>query len=204
MRFDKLTLKAQDAFQEAQTLAERAKSSAVDVEHLLLALLRQEGGIVPPLLEKMGVDADRLAPEIEAEIARQPKAEGATSYGAQLSGRLQKVMTDAFAEADKLGDEYVSSEHALLGIVKEPGFSGKTLRSQGATRDALLKAIESLRGGRKVTDPGAEDRYQALEKYGIDITDRARTGKLDHVIGRDDEIRRVIQVLSRRTKNNPV
>lgn len=204
MRFDKLTLKAQDAIQEAQALAVKLQHSTIDVEHLLLALLFQDEGVVKPILEKLSAEPLALRNALERELERQPKVQGSAAHGGSMGARLQKVFNDAFSEAEKLGDEYVSSEHFLLGIASEAGFAGKELRSHGVTREALLAAMEDIRGGRRITSQNAEDQYQALEKYGIDLTARARSGKLDPVIGRDEEIRRVIQVLSRRTKNNPV
>lgn len=204
MRFDKLTIKAQEALQIAQSIAQRYQHSNVEVEHLLLALLEQEGGLTRPLLEKVGVDALRVMRDLEADLEKAPKVQGSVAHGTNLSTRLQKVVQDAFSLADQMKDEYVSTEHFLVAISGEAGFSGKLLRSSGVTKEALEAAVEDVRGGRRVTDPNAEDRYKALEKYGIDITAKARMNKLDPVIGRDEEIRRVIQVLSRRTKNNPV
>ncbi|MFZ4507879.1 MAG: ATP-dependent Clp protease ATP-binding subunit, partial [Fimbriimonas sp.] len=204
MRFEKLTLRSQEAFQAAQSIAERNRHSSVEVEHMLLALLHQDGGVVKPLLQKLSVDPGNLIAEVEKEVASMAKVEGATTYGGSISTRLTRVFQDAFTLAEKMGDEYVSSEHILACIIEESGPSGRLLRGAGATRKDLIKAVEELRGGRKITDAGAEERFQALEKFGVDLTDRARAGKLDPVIGRDEEIRRVIQVLSRRTKNNPV
>ena len=204
MRFDKLTLKAQDAFQAAQEIAVQHQHQSVDAEHFALALLQQDEGVTGPILEKLSVDVNAIRREIEGELAKQAKVSGASGYGSAISGRLQKIFNDAFSEADKMGDTYVSTEHILMALVAEAGFVGKTLRSHRVTLENLRGAVEEFRGGRKVDDPGAEDRYQALEKYGIDLTARARQGKLDPVIGRDEEIRRTIQVLSRRTKNNPV
>jgi len=204
MRFDKLTLKAQDAVQAAQELAVQMQHASFDIEHLLVALLRQDEGLVKPLLEKLSADSATILQTVETELARQPKVQGAAQHGATIGQRLQKVFNDAFSEASKLGDEFVSTEHFLLGILGDAGFSGKALRAHGVTRENLLAAIDDIRGGRRVTSQSAEDQFQALDKYGIDLTARARSGKLDPVIGRDEEIRRVIQVLSRRTKNNPV
>lgn len=204
MRFDKLTLKAQDAFQGAQQLAERYKHSSIDIEHMLLTLLNQDEGVVRPILEKLSADPEGLKQVIAADLDKQAKVQGSAQYGATMGARLQKAMNEAFVEAEKLDDEYVSTEHFLLGIAAEAGFAGKELRARGITREALLAAIKDIRGGRRVTSQSAENQFQALEKYGIDLTARARSGKLDPVIGRDEEIRRVIQVLSRRTKNNPV
>jgi ATP-dependent Clp protease ATP-binding subunit ClpB len=204
MRFDKLTIKAQQAFQEAQSTAERLHHTSVDADHLLAALLAQDDGVTRPILEKLSADPQAIRQEIDDELERAPKVQGAANYGSSITGRLQKVFNDAFAEADTLKDDYVSTEHLLVALAGEPGAAGKALRGQGVTKEALLTAIDDIRGGRRVTDENAEQRYQALDKYGIDLTERARMGKLDPVIGRGEEVRRVIQVLSRRTKNNPV
>ncbi|HRJ27817.1 MAG TPA: ATP-dependent chaperone ClpB [Fimbriimonadaceae bacterium] len=204
MRFDKLTLKAQEAFQLAQNFAVEHQNQAVEAEHLLLAMLQQDGGITPSILDKLGADRHRLEDEIRAEIERIAKVQGASSYGASITGRLQQLFHDAFKIAGGMQDEYVSTEHLLIAMSEDKGAAGKHLRAVGASSDSLRLAISEIRGGRRVTDAGAEDKYQALEKYGIDLTERARLGKLDPVIGRDEEVRRVVQVLSRRTKNNPV
>jgi len=204
MRTDKLTIKAQESIQEAQSVATRLQHSSIDVEHLLAALLAQDGGITTPILQKIGAEPAIVRRTLEDDLAKMAKVSGAASYGASMTGRLSSLFNAAFAEAEKLGDEYVSTEHFLLAMADDQGAAGRTLRLHGATKDALAKAITEIRGGRKVDDPNAEANYQALEKYGIDLTARARAGKLDPVIGRDEEIRRVIQVLSRRTKNNPV
>jgi ATP-dependent Clp protease ATP-binding subunit ClpB len=204
MRFDKLTIKAQEVFQSAQQLAERFKHSAIETEHVLLAMLQQDGGIAQPILEKIGVNAAAVRREVEAELESTPKVSGATSHGATIGSRLQRVFADAFSAAEAMKDEYVSVEHFLLAIAKDPGFSGRLFKTHGLSEDQLLQAVESLRQGRRITDQNPEDKYQALDKYGVDLTARARQGMLDPVIGRDEEIRRVIQVLSRRTKNNPV
>ncbi len=195
---------AQDAFQAAQEKATALQHSNIEPEHLMAALVDQDGGIVRPILEKLGANPATIVGEVQQELDKQAKASGASSYGANLSGRLQKIMTEAFREADAMKDDYVSSGHMLLALVEDPGFAGKILKGQGINKKALQSAIEDVRGGKRVVDQNAEERYQALEKYGIDLTARARQGKLDPVIGRDEEIRRVIQVLSRRTKNNPV
>ncbi len=204
MRFEKLTLKAQEAFQAAQHLAEELRHQTVDVEHLLAALLQAPDGLSRSLLAKLDADPDRVLREARGALDGLAKVGGASSYGGSISTRLSNVFNDAFSRAEALKDEYVSTEHLLLAIAAEPGASGKTLRAAGVSDAGLVSAIEDVRGGRRVTDQGAEDRYQALEKFGIDLTARARAGKLDPVIGRDEEIRRAIQVLSRRTKNNPV
>ncbi len=204
MRFDKLTLRAQEAFQSAQAWAERMKHTTLESEHMLAALLAQEDGVTKPILEKLSVDSGKLLRTIEEELGRMAKVQGAAQYGSSLGPRLSQALNDAFAAAERMGDEYVSTEHILLALTDDKGAAGRELRSAGVTRDRLELAIEDVRGGRKVDDPHAEDRYQALDKYGIDLTAKARQGKLDPVIGRDEEVRRVIQVLSRRTKNNPV
>jgi ATP-dependent Clp protease ATP-binding subunit ClpB len=204
MRFDKLTLKAQDALQNGQAIASQIQHPAVDTEHLALGLLQQDGGIAAPLLEKIDVDPSAVIQDINEALGRMPKVSGGAAYGSQMTSRLQQNFNVAFSEAEKLGDSFVSTEHLILAIVQENGPLGKSIRARGASRDKVLAAIDALRGGRKVNEPNAEEKYQALEKYGIDLTEKARAGKLDPVIGRDEEIRRVIQVLSRRTKNNPV
>ncbi len=205
MRFDKLTIKAQEAVQEAQQLAEQYRHPAIDNEHLLLALLRQEGGVVPSLLQKLGVMPRTVETAIAQELARRPQVSGASTVGAQITHRLKAVFDAAFDEAMRLKDEYVSTEHLLLGLTADTsGEAGRVLRMHGVSREAALKALQEIRGGQRITDQNPEEKYQALEKYGRDLTLQARRGKLDPVIGRDEEIRRVIHVLSRRTKNNPV
>ncbi len=204
MRLDKLTLKAQEAVQEAQSVSERLQHTTIDVEHLVSALLAKGDGVVAPLLKKIGLNPDQVLTEVEAELAKTPKVQGGTSYGSAMSSRLQNLLNAAFKEADALKDEYVSSEHILLAATEDSGFTGRLLKSLGANKAIVQKAIAEIRGGRRVTSPNAEESYQALEKYGQDLTAAARSGKLDPVIGRDEEIRRAIQVLSRRTKNNPV
>jgi ATP-dependent Clp protease ATP-binding subunit ClpB len=205
MRFDKLTLKAQNAIEIAQAVASRFQQTNMEPETLLLALLEQPEGLARPILEKVGANPNLLTRDADAELAGTPKVQGATAnYGGSIGSRLQKVFNEAFGIADKMGDEYVSTEHFLLALTDDSGAAGRILKQAGVTKKALDAAIEDLRGGRNVTDQNAEDKYQSLEKYSIDLTARARTGKLDPVIGRDEEIRRTIQVLSRRTKNNPV
>jgi ATP-dependent Clp protease ATP-binding subunit ClpB len=205
MRFDKLTIKAQEAVQEAVHLAEQYRHPAVDSEHLMLALLQQERGVVPAILQKLGVMPAVIRNGIEAELKRRPQASGASAVGAQMTQRLKVVFDTAFEEATRLKDEYVSTEHLLLGLAADTaGEVGRLLRANGVSRDAILRALQDIRGGQRITDQNPEEKYQALEKYGRDLTLLARQGKLDPVIGRDEEIRRVIHVLSRRTKNNPV
>ena len=204
MRFDKLTIKAQDAIQRAQEFATHYRHSNIDAEHLLLALLTQEDGVSVPMLERASANVAEVKKAVEAELDKFAQVSGAASYGSAMSGRLSNVFNTAFSEASKLEDEYVSTEHLLLALAEEHGAVGKLLKAAGVTRATMLRVIEDMRKGRKITDQNAEDRYESLEKYGNDLTQRAREGKLDPVIGRDEEIRRVIQVLSRRTKNNPV
>ncbi|HYM61847.1 MAG TPA: ATP-dependent chaperone ClpB [Thermoanaerobaculia bacterium] len=204
MNFNKLTVKAQEAVAEAQNLARGAGNPEVTAEHLLLALLRQEGGIVAPVLNKLGLNPAAIETETASAIAKFSKVAGASAEP-MVSSSLRKVFDDAFKSAEDFKDEYVSTEHFLPGIagVKETS-AAQILRKNGVTKDAVLKALQSVRGTQRVTDQNPEDKYQALERYARDLTQLARRGKLDPVIGRDEEIRRVIQVLSRRTKNNPV
>jgi ATP-dependent Clp protease ATP-binding subunit ClpB len=204
MNFNKLTVKAQEAVVEAQNLARGAGNPEVTPEHLLVAMLRQEGGIVAPILNKLGLNPGTIEAETAAEIAKYSKVGGASAEPL-ISSTLRKVFDDAFKAADDFKDEYVSTEHLLLAISRtKDSTAAKILSRHGAVPDALLKALQSVRGTQRVTDQNPEDKYQALERYGRDLTQLARRGKLDPVIGRDEEIRRVIQVLSRRTKNNPV
>src|SRR5262252_659511 len=202
MRLDKFTLRGQEAIQAGIELAERNQHQQVEPEHILCAMLDQPEGIVRPLLGKLGANIQVIKNDCEAAVARFPRVQGGQQY---FSPRLSQVFTAAQKEAEKMQDEYISTEHLLLAIADEKdGHAGKILRQHGVSRDDLLKAIEQTRGGVRITDQNAEANYQALAKYARDLTDQARQGKLDPVIGRDDEIRRTIQVLSRRTKNNPV
>ena len=203
MRIDKLTTKSQEALQQAQLLAEKRNHQAIDVEHLLFALLGQKEGVVLSLLQKLSVSAGTLVDRLQKALDRLPQVTGGAGQ-TFITPRLKKTIEGAEAEAEALKDEYVSTEHLLLSMVQENGESGKILRELGASRDKILNALVTIRGAQRITDPNPEEKYQALEKYSRNLTDLARKGKLDPVIGRDDEIRRVIQVLSRRTKNNPV
>ncbi|MBI2902578.1 MAG: ATP-dependent chaperone ClpB [Candidatus Methylomirabilis oxyfera] len=205
MRFDKFTFKAQEAIQQAQKLAEEHQHQAIDVEHLLLALVEQPEGVVQPILSKMGASPAQVAQRLKEELRRLPQVSGAPQGQAYITPRLEKVLNAALSEAERLKDEYVSTEHLLLAIADERGGAvGRRLRELGVTKDGIYAALQEIRGGQRVTDQAPEEKYQALERYARDLTDLARKGKLDPVIGRDDEIRRVIQVLARRTKNNPV
>ena len=192
MRLDKFTLRGQEAIQAGIELAERNQNQQVEPEHLLCAMLEQAEGIVRPLLGKLGANVQVVLNDCQAAIARFPKVQGGQQY---FSPRLTQVFTAAQKQAEKMQDEYISTEHLLLAITEEKeGESGKLLRQHGVNRDDLLKVIEQTRGGARVTDQNAEANYQALAKYARDLTDLARQGKLDPVIGRDDEIRRTIQV----------
>ncbi|MFZ1072518.1 MAG: AAA family ATPase, partial [Verrucomicrobiia bacterium] len=203
MQPEKLTQKSQEALQEAQRIARELSHQELDGEHLALALIGQGESLIPDLLEKIGVPVAKLKPDLEAELARRHKIQGG---GDPYAGRdLQKALDAAQTEATKLKDDYVSTEHLLLGLIDSGGPSLKKIFSkQGLKRDAVLKALAELRGNQRVTDENPEAKFQALEKYGRDLTALARQGKIDPVIGRDEEIRRVMQVLTRRTKNNPV
>src|SRR5687768_13130644 len=204
MNLNKYTEKAQEAILAAQRLAEQSNHAHIEPEHLLLALVEQADGIVPALFRKMGIEPKTVADQLRAELAKQPAAYGGSQP--TLSPRLRKVTDASESEAERLKDEFVSTEHLLLGIVSEGGrdASSKILQQYNITKDRVFEALTQVRGAQRVTDQNPEAKYEALQKYGRDLTELARRGKLDPVIGRDEEIRRVIQVLSRRTKNNPV
>ncbi|HEX5746883.1 MAG TPA: ATP-dependent chaperone ClpB [Archangium sp.] len=202
MRLDKYTVKAQEAIQEGQSLARRADNPNYEPEHLATALLGQKEGIVEPLLRKIGVDVKLFAGRLGEALQKLPRMQG--GEGATLSQRLLKTFDKAEDEAKSLKDDFVSSEHLLLALAQDKGAVGEVMKSSGVTRDRVLSSLKEVRGSSRVTSQDAESTYQALEKYGRDLTEAARSGKLDPVIGRDEEIRRCIQVLSRRTKNNPV
>jgi ATP-dependent Clp protease ATP-binding subunit ClpB len=202
MRLERFTLRGQEAIQSAIETAERNQHQQVEPEHLLLAMLEQPEGVVRPLLGKLGANLQVVLNDLQAAIARLPKVQGGSQY---FSPRITQVFQAAQKEAEQMQDEYISTEHLLLAITAEKdGTSGRILRQHGVNREDLFKVIEQTRGGVRVTDQNAEANYQALSKYAKDLTELARQGKLDPVIGRDDEIRRTVQVLSRRTKNNPV
>ncbi len=204
MRLDRFTLKAQEAVQAAQTLALEKHHQEVTPEHLLHSLIEQHEGIVIPILQRLGSDVSSIRSRLDEEIARVPEVYGAAGE-AYASPVFQSVLGAAWTEAQQLKDEYVSTEHLLVAISEEKEApAGAILREFGATRENIFKVLVDIRGSQRVTDQSPEEKYQALAKYSRDLTDLARAGKLDPVIGRDDEIRRVIQVLSRRTKNNPV
>src|ERR1700761_679111 len=206
MDFNRLTEKSQEAIRQAQTTAINHGNQQVDVEHLLLALLEQEGGLAPSILLRADIPLEALHRRVVQEIENLPKVSGSGPRPDQvyITTRLSQAFSRAEEEAKRLKDEYVSIEHLLLAVAEDQGASGRSLREFGLTRDRLMKALVEVRGNQRVTTQNPEATYEALEKYGRDLTDMAAKGKVDPVIGRDEEIRRVIQVLSRRTKNNPV
>jgi ATP-dependent Clp protease ATP-binding subunit ClpB len=205
MNIDKFTLKAQEALQEGKSIAERKHHQQIEVEHLLLALLGQKEGIVTPILQKLGAKPDLIISQLENELNRIPQVTGRGSGQVYLSSRLNEIFNFAWKEAERLADEYLSTEHLLIAIADEKqGASYQILQRSGVTKDAIFRVLQEIRGPHRVTDQNPEEKYQALKRYSRDLTEEARKGKLDPVIGRDEEIRRVIQVLSRRTKNNPV
>src|SRR6202050_1966119 len=203
LRLDKLTVKAQEALQAAQEMGARSGQQQIEPIHLLWALTTQGDGVVPPLLEKLGVSPATLTSEIEKQIERLPKVSGGAEQS--LSRASNSVLEKAFDEAQRLKDEYVSTEHILLAIAgADRNPAGQLLARHGASHDAILQAMATIRGSHRVTSQNPEATYRAIEQYARDLTDLARRGKLDPVIGRDEEIRRVMQILARRTKNNPV
>ena len=205
MRFDKFTIKSQEAVQGAQSIAERNGNQELMPEHLLAAMLEDAEGVAVQVLEKLGKDARSIGQEVELMVDRLPKVSGSAPMGqVYASAGLQSAMQKAQDEASRMGDEYVSVEHLMLGIVHAGGPGADLLKARGVTFDSLLAALQEIRGSQRVTDDNPEDKYQALKRYSRDLTELARQGKLDPVIGRDEEIRRIVQVLSRRTKNNPV
>ena len=205
MNIEKFTLKAQEALQEAKSIAERKHHQQIEVEHLLSALLEQKEGIVLPILQKLGANSDLIVSQLENELNRVPQVTGRGVGQVYLSSRLNEIFNVAWKEAERLADEYLSTEHLLIAIADEKqGAAFQILQRGGVTKDAIYRVLQEIRGPHRVTDQNPEEKYQALKRYSRDLTEEARKGKLDPVIGRDDEIRRVIQVLSRRTKNNPV
>ena len=205
VRLDKLTTKSQEALAAAQERADKAGNPEIEPEHLLAELIDQKDGAVRPALDAAQVPVDQLKKAVETRLKQLPKMSGAKQQPA-VSASLRQILENAEREAERLQDQFVSTEHLLLAMLDPavPSERGAPLREAGATREKIYNALMSVRGGEQVTDPNPEEKYQALAKYGRDLTDLARKGKLDPVIGRDEEIRRVIQVLSRRTKNNPV
>ena len=203
IRFDRFTLKAQEAMAESQDVAGRHGHQEVNVEHVLVAILSQADGAVPPILRKLGAQPSELVGQLEQRLAQLPKVQGG---GAKIyiGERLRKTIEGAFEEIKHFKDEYVSTEHLLLTAVGDRGAAGEILASEGINRERVLRAMQEVRGSQRVTDQSPEEKYQALSRYGRDLTELAHNDKLDPVIGRVEEIRRMIQVLSRRTKNNPV
>jgi ATP-dependent Clp protease ATP-binding subunit ClpB len=206
MTFDKLTLKAQEAVAKAQQIASEAGQQQIEVEHLLKAMLEDSEGVPVAILKKLGANVGLIKSRLDEELQKLPRVSGAGAVGqVYISNRLNNIFNAAMKEMRQLKDEYISTEHLLIAIADEKGAAaGNILNQQGATRDNIYKVLKEIRGSQRVVDQNPEEKYQALERYGSDLTELARRGKLDPVIGRDEEIRRAIQVLSRRTKNNPV
>jgi ATP-dependent Clp protease ATP-binding subunit ClpB len=203
LRFDKMTVKAQEAVQQAQEIAARHQNQAIEPLHLLVALVEQKDGVVPPLLARLGIRSELLMQDVDREISRLPKVTGFGQHN--MSRALNDVLERSFDEAEKFKDEYVSTEHLFLAIAAaESDPAGRVLKKNGASHEAILQALAGVRGSQRVTSQNPETTYASLEKYARDLTDLARRSKLDPVIGRDEEIRRVMQILARRTKNNPV
>ena len=203
MRFDKFTIKAQEAVQTAESLAHRYNHSSLDTDHMLLALMEQRDGVIPPLFAALGVQSAGLRSDLENQLAKKPKVYGDSSQ-AHLSPQANKVLHNAEMEASNLKDEYISTEHLLLALLDIQSDTRELLKGHGVQKSAVLDALRRIRGNQRVTDQSPEDKYQVLDRYCRDLTDLARKEKIDPVIGRDEEIRRIMQVLSRRTKNNPV
>ncbi len=205
MRFDKLTLKAQEAFQDAQRTAEKLGHQAVDAEHILLSILRQPEGTVETVLKKLGADPGAIAGQVEKLLDRMPRVSGAAGGQTYVTPRLNGIMESAFKESEGMRDEYVSVEHILLAIADAKGDPlADLLKNAGVSKDKILRVLVDIRGTQRITDQNPEEKYEALKRYARDFNDLARKGSFDPVIGRDDEVRRIMQVLSRRTKNNPV
>jgi len=203
MRMDKFTYKAQEAIQAAQELADDLQQQEITPEHLLLALLRQEEGIVPVILKRIGSDPDAIAKLLQGDLAKQPKITGGS--GSYISNSLKQVIDLAQKEMSRLKDEFLSTEHLLLGITQAPQtVAARILKRFGIDTDNIFKALTEIRGTQRITDQNPEDKYQALTRYGRDLTQMAAQYKLDPVIGRNEEVRRIVQVLLRKTKNNPV
>jgi ATP-dependent Clp protease ATP-binding subunit ClpB len=205
MNFNKFTLKSQEAVQNAQEIASSYGNQALEPEHLLAALVQDAAGTVPPIVQKAGANLNYIKIKLNELVDRLPKVSGGTLSQQGISAALGRVFERSLKEAADLKDEYISTEHLLLGLVANPdNAAGKLLHDQGVTKDAVLLVLKEIRGSQRVTDQNPEDKYQALQRYGRDLNELARKGKMDPVVGRDEEIRRVLQVLSRRTKNNPV
>ncbi|MGA3288520.1 MAG: ATP-dependent chaperone ClpB [Bacteroidota bacterium] len=204
MNFNKFTIKSQEAVQNAQEIASSYSNQIIEPEHLLAALVQDSEGVVVPLLQKLGANVNYLKIKINEVVEKLPKVQGSGLGNQNLSPALGRLFESAQQEAQQLKDEYISTEHLLLAVLQAQSTAGKLLADQGVTKDGIYKALKEVRGSQRVTDQTPEDKYQSLQRFGRDLNDLARKGKLDPVIGREDEIRRVLQVLSRRTKNNPV
>ena len=205
MQFDKFTLKSQEAIQGAQHLAEQNGNQEITPAHLTKAILEQPDGVVVPALQKMGIDPSRVLALVNEQIQSLPAVSGSGATQVYVSVELKRLLDNSFSAASQMQDEYVSQEHIFLALLRERKSSlTEQLSKMGISEQNFLQALTSIRGNQRVTDPYPEEKYQALEKYGKNLTDIAKQGKLDPVIGRDEEIRRIVQVLSRRTKNNPV
>ncbi|MBE9551266.1 MAG: AAA family ATPase, partial [Proteobacteria bacterium] len=205
MRFDKFTLKSQELIGKAQELTSTLGNQQIETGHFLAVMLEEPEGITRSILRKLDASPDTIANEVRAVLDKTPKISGAGAQEAYFSQQAKGMLDKAFSEASSMKDEYVSIEHILITIVQDKeSEAARILTRHGVTRDAILKVLVDIRGTQRITDPNPEDKYQALEKYSRDFTELARSGKLDPVIGRDEEVRRIAQVLSRRTKNNPV
>ena len=203
MTFDKMTIKVQEALKKAQEITSEYNQQKVDVEHLLSAMFTDPDVVPVSVLNKIGINAQVIQSQVSERIEKIPKVYGEVSQ-LYMDQRLNKLIDKGFKEAKNMKDEYVSLEHLLIVMTEDDGETGQILRSNGITRDKLYSVLKSIRGSQRVTDQNPEAKYQALERYGQNLTNLAEQGKLDPVIGRDEEVRRVLQVLSRRTKNNPV
>ncbi|MGB3543406.1 Clp protease N-terminal domain-containing protein, partial [Rubrivirga sp.] len=204
MNLQKFTVKAQEAVQSALEVAQSKNHQGVEPAHLLKAFLHDEGGLVHTLLSRLSANADTLGALVDRAIDKLPTVTGSSVSGQYVGTELNKAFDLALEDADALGDEYVATEHLLMALAQGDGPTANALESQGVTKEALLEVLRDVRGGQRVSDPYAESKYDALNRYARDLNDAARKGQIDPVIGRDDEIRRVLQILSRRTKNNPV
>ena len=202
--FNKLTVKAQEAFQSAIEIAQNYGNQIIEPEHLLASLIQESGGLADTIMKKTGGNTNAIKLKINESLESLPKVSGAGVGNQQMSQNTAKLLDNAADEAKKLQDEYVSTEHLLIALSEDKGKAGQLLRDNGISKNSVLTALKEVRGTQKVTSQNPEDTYQSLKKYGRDLNEMARAGKLDPVIGRDEEIRRVLQVLSRRTKNNPV
>ena len=202
MKLDRLTFRAQEALENAQTIAEENHQSEITPEHLLSTLIEQKDGIGSPLLKKIGADTGIIKNSLKKKMEDSPKVYGSNQV--YISPSLNEILKNAQTDTTQMKDDYVGIEHLLIALSQHDSFAGRILRENGVNKDALLKALVDIRGTERITDRNPEEKYQALKRYTIDLTSLAEQGSLDPVIGRSHEIRRIIQVLSRRTKNNPV